>query len=152
LAAAAEPARRNVVLLIADDLGLDLGCYGNNKIKTPHLDALAKNGTRFTHGFATVSSCSPSRASLFTGHFTHTSGQYGLAHAAHHYATHSNIKSLPKLLNDAGYATAILGKNHVIPKEVYPWQQELPGQRNVADMAAKARKFFTDSGDRPFCL
>jgi N-sulfoglucosamine sulfohydrolase len=81
----AEPARKNVVLLIADDLGLDLGCYGNTTIRTPRLDALARNGVRFTHGFATVSSCSPSRAAIYTGLHTHTSGQYGLAHAEHHF-------------------------------------------------------------------
>ena len=104
---AAEPAPRNVLLLIADDLGNDLGCYGNDRIKTPNIDALATNGVRFTHGFAAVSSCSPSRASLYTGLHTHTSGQYGLAHAEHHFATFDNIISLPRLLNDAGWRTGI---------------------------------------------
>jgi hypothetical protein len=59
---AAEHTPRNVVLLIADDLGFQLGCYGNKTIRTPNIDALAKNGVRFTHAFAAVSSCSPSRA------------------------------------------------------------------------------------------
>ena len=66
------------------------------RIKTPNIDALAKNGVRFTHGFAAVSSCSPSRASLYTGLHTHTSGQYGLAHAEHNFATFDNVKSLPR--------------------------------------------------------
>src|SRR5262245_23133600 len=72
---------RNVLLIVADDLGLDLGCYGNKVIRTPNLDGLAKNGVRFANGYATVASCSPSRASLYTGLYTHQSGQYGLQHA-----------------------------------------------------------------------
>jgi len=54
--------RKNVVVIIADDLGNQLGCYGDKAAKTPNLDKLAASGTRFTHGFASVSSCSPSRA------------------------------------------------------------------------------------------
>ena len=72
---------KNVVLLVADDLGLQVGCYGDPVAKTPNIDALAKSGTRFTHAFASVASCSPSRATLLTGMPTHQCGQYGLAHA-----------------------------------------------------------------------
>src|SRR4051812_1049588 len=99
-AAPSEPAggRRNVILLIADDLGMQVGCYGDSKIRTPHIDALAARGTRFTEGFATVSSCSPSRAVILTGLYTHTNGQYGLAHAVHHAVTFENVKSLPARL------------------------------------------------------
>jgi N-sulfoglucosamine sulfohydrolase len=153
---AADPARKNVVLLIADDMGLDLACYGNDKIRMPNLDALAKNGVCFTHGFAVVSSCSPSRASLYTGLFPHTSGQYGLAHAEHNFHTRDNVQGLPRLLKDAGYRTGILGKVHVIPPSVYPFDatitEGLGGNRSVAVMARKARQFFEESGDRPFLL
>jgi N-sulfoglucosamine sulfohydrolase len=153
---AAETGRHNVLLLIADDLGLEVGCYGNKTIKTPNIDALAKNGSRFTDAFATVSSCSPSRASIYTGLFTHTSGQYGLAHASHHFRTHENVKSLPSLLKPAGYRTGILGKIHVEPRSVYPFDEEitqgLAGNRSVAVMAKKARQFVSDAGDKPFCL
>jgi N-sulfoglucosamine sulfohydrolase len=150
---AADAPKKNVVLLIADDMGLDLGCYGNTRIKTPNLDALAKNGVRFSNAFATVSSCSPSRASLYSGLFSHSNGQYGLAHADHNFHSKPTVKSLPRLLNDAGYRTAILGKNHVIPKEVYPWGQEIPvNGRSVFLVAEKARQFISEVGDRPFCL
>lgn len=155
-ARAAEPARKNLVLLIADDLGLDCGCYGNTRIKTPNIDALAATGTCFTHAFATVSSCSPSRAVLITGLHTHQSGQYGLAHAAHNQHTLASVKSLPRLLKDAGYRTGIIGKLHVQPQVVYPFDEEitagLEGNRNVAEMARRARQFFADSKDKPFCL
>ena len=60
---------------------MEVGCYGDKAAKTPNIDALATTGTRFTHGFASVSSCSPSRATLLTGLPTHQCGQYGLAHA-----------------------------------------------------------------------
>src|SRR5262245_56861702 len=106
-AARAEPPRRNIVLLIADDLGLSLGCYGDKVIQSPHVDALAASGTRCTHGFACVASCSPSRAAIFTGLHTHHSGQYGLAHATHNAHTFTQVQSLPKLLNAAGYRTGI---------------------------------------------
>src|SRR6188472_1455159 len=75
--------KKNVLLIIADDLGLQVGCYGDKSAKTPHIDALAANGTRFTHAFASVASCSPSRATILTGQPTHRCGQYGLAHATH---------------------------------------------------------------------
>jgi N-sulfoglucosamine sulfohydrolase len=151
---AAEPGRRNVVLLIADDLGLDLGCYGNAAIKTPNIDALAKRGMLFANGFATVSSCSPSRAALYTGLHTHTSGQYGLAHAEHNQHTRANVKSLPGYLKAAGYRTGILAKVHVQPRAVYPFDVEAPagGGRDVAEIARAARKFIEESGNRPFCL
>jgi N-sulfoglucosamine sulfohydrolase len=153
---AAEPARKNVVLLIADDLGFELGCYGNPVIKSPHIDALATNGTRFDNGFACVSSCSPSRASIFTGLHTHASGQYGLAHAEHNFHTFDTVKSLPRLLRDAGWYTGIIGKVHVLPESVYPWEvtatEGLEGNRNVAAMARRARQFLADAGDRPFFL
>ena len=77
----ATAAPRNVVLLVADDLGLQVGCYGDAAARTPNIDALAKSGTRFTHAFASVASCSPSRATILTGLPTHANGQYGLAHA-----------------------------------------------------------------------
>lgn len=151
---AAEPAQRNVLLLVADDLGLDTGCYGNTKIKTPNIDALSANGVRFSHAFATVSSCSPSRASLYTGLHTHTSGQYGLAHPPHNFQTNGNVKSLPLQLHEAGYRTGILGKLHVLPKAVYPFDLDVQTGigRNVLELARRAKEFFTEKSDKPFFL
>ena len=152
IAALAESPRKNVVLLIADDLGMDLGCYGNRVIRSPQIDALAATGTRFRHGFACVSSCSPSRASLYTGLHTHQSGQYGLAHSTHDFYTFRNVQSLPGLLRPAGYRSAIIGKLHVQPKEVYSWDVEIGGGRNVPVMAQQAKKFIEECGEKPFLL
>lgn len=152
LAVGDSPRPTGVVLLIADDLGLDLGCYGNAAIRTPHLDALAASGTRFTNAFASVASCSPSRATLYSGMPTHQSGQYGLAHATHNAHSFRTVQGLPKLLNAAGWRTGIIGKNHVQPKEVYPWEVEIGGGRNVVQMAQQAKKFITECGEKPFLL
>src|SRR5690349_2385907 len=111
-------APKNVVLLIADDLGLQAGCYGDTAAKTPNIDRLAASGTRFTHGFASVASCSPSRATLLTGMPTHMCGQYGLAHATHNAHTFRTVKGLPALLAPAGYRSGVVAKLHVQPKEV----------------------------------
>ena len=154
-AASQAPAARNVLLLVADDLGPDLGCYGNPDVRTPRLDALARQGVRFTHAFATVASCSPSRASLFTGQFIHTNGQYGLAHAVHNQHTFRQAPSLPRVLRNAGYRTGIIGKLHVQPKEAYPFEVEvtdgLGGNRDVSAIAGRAKAFF-GADARPFLL
>src|ERR671938_24415 len=115
--------RKNVLLIVADDLGMEVGCYGDKVAKTPNIDALAAAGTRFTHGFASVSSCSPSRASLLTGMPTHQSGQYGLAHAEHNFYSLRRVKGLPAILGPAGYKTGVIAKLHVQPKEVYPFDE-----------------------------
>lgn len=151
LAAAERP--RNVLLLIADDLGLEVGCYGDRAAKTPNIDALAAAGTRFTHGFACVASCSPSRATILTGLPTHQNGQYGLAHATHNAHTFRDVQSVPRVLKAAGYRTGVIAKLHVQPPEVYPWDAEVKHNgRNGAEIAVEARKFFKESGDRPFFL
>jgi N-sulfoglucosamine sulfohydrolase len=150
---AADPPRRNVVLLIADDLGFEVGCYGNKVAKTPNIDALAAAGTRFTNGFATASSCSPSRGTILTGLPTHQCGQYGLAHATHNSYSFRDVQSVPRLLRPAGYRTGVIAKLHVQPPEVYPWDVEVKHNgRNGAEIGVAAKKFMAESGDKPFFL
>lgn len=149
----ATAAPKNVVLLIADDLGLQVGCYGDAVAKTPNVDALAKSGTRFTHAFASVSSCSSSRATILTGLPTHACGQYGLAHATHNQHSFRNVRGLPALLAPAGYRSGVIAKLHVQPKEVYPFDVEVQNSgRNPVLIAAEVKKFIADSGDKPFFL
>lgn len=153
-AAFAQDRPRNVVVIIADDLGLDLGCYGNPAIRTPHLDGLAKRGVRFAKAYATVSSCSPSRATIYTGLFTHQNGQYGLQHPPHSQETNPWVVGLPRLLRAAGYFTGIIGKVHVGPTAVYGWDVEVAKGtgRNVAGHAQRAKEFIAEAGKRPFFL
>jgi N-sulfoglucosamine sulfohydrolase len=150
---AAGAEKKNVLLLVADDLGLMVGCYGDSVAKTPNIDALAKTGTRFSHAFASVASCSPSRATLLTGMPTHQCGQYGLAHATHNAHSFRNVKGLPALLAPAGYRSGVIAKLHVQPKEVYPFDVEVPGNgRNPVQIAEQAKKFLAETGDKPFFL
>lgn len=152
-AAAPSRPRRNILLLISDDQGLDLGCYGV-PIRTPRIDRLAREGTRFTHGFAAVSSCSPSRAVINTGLYTHQNGMYGLQHDVHHQSLLDGIETLPAMLRRAGYATALVGKKHVGPDRAFPYETELvperSGIRDVRELAIAASSFIRSSDDRPF--
>ena len=152
----AMAATRNVVLIIADDQGLDVGVYGNPVLRTPNLDRLAARGTLFTNAFATVSSCSPSRSVIYTGLYSHTNGMYGLAHDIHNQHLLPTVRTLPQLLKDAGYRTALVGKKHILPEDALPFDEELaperPGHRDVAFMAGEARKFIAARADQPFLL
>jgi N-sulfoglucosamine sulfohydrolase len=156
LAVAAVADARNVLLIIADDQGRDLAAYGNPVLRTPNLDGLAARGTLFTNAFATVSSCSPSRSVIYTGLYSHSNGMYGLAHDVHNQHLLPSVRTLPQLLSAAGYRTALVGKKHIVPDDALSFDEELapeqPGNRDVAFMAAEARKFIANSGDRPFLL
>lgn len=105
-AAASKP---NILLMVADDLGYrDLGCYGAEKIATPHLDSLARDGTRFTdaHSFSAI--CMPSRYAILTGRYSFRMGR------SMDYACNFDPGQvlLPMVLKSAGYRTAALGKWH----------------------------------------
>jgi N-sulfoglucosamine sulfohydrolase len=154
--APAKKSPRNVVLMVADDMGLDAGCYGNAVIKTPHLDALAAAGTRFTHAFCTTASCSPSRSVLLTGLQNHANGQYGLQHSVHNFGSYSTIRSLPVLLAEAGYRTCSIGKLHVQPAETYRFEkfanEGAQAGRSSVRMAENAEAFIRESDDRPFFI
>ncbi|WP_068545620.1 sulfatase [Thalassotalea crassostreae] len=156
-----EVSRPNIVMIVADDHGLDaIGAYGNKVIKTPNLDALAANGVRFNKAFATVSSCSSSRSVMLTGLQNHANGMYGLQHEKHHFSSLDTVKSLPVLLSNGGYKTARIGKYHLAPEHVYRFDTVLSkGAAN--DMASIARspvemanisKSFIKDTQQPFFL
>ncbi len=118
-ASAADPPRLNVVFILADDLGWgELGCYGQQKIPTPHIDRLASQGMRFTQHYTGAPVCAPARCVLMTGkHLGHaevrgnfrapqafpefTEGQYPLSEAA---------LTVAQVFQRAGYATGAMGK------------------------------------------
>ncbi len=114
LATVAWAARPNVVLIYVDDLGYgDLGCYGHAVIKTPNLDALAAQGTRFTQYYAPSALCSPSRAALLTGRTPYRTGIKSWIPDGSGIYLHKSEITLAALLKRAGYATALIGKWHL---------------------------------------
>ncbi len=146
--------RRNVLLYVVDDHGTDdAGCYGNTVIKTPGLDTLAREGTRFTHAFCTTASCSASRSVILTGLHNHATGQYGHEHGYNHFISFPDIKSLPVLLADAGYRTISVGKYHVAPEEVYHFQQYIHGNgHSPVQMTDDCKSFIAAEDQKPFFL
>lgn len=118
-APAADAARPNLVLFVADDLTTrDTGPYGSSHVRTPRLDALARESLRFTRAFAASPTCVPSRAALYTGlmpfrngaHPNHSQCRDGVQSLAHHFAA-------------AGYQVVQAGKKHFGPESVFPWER-----------------------------
>jgi arylsulfatase A-like enzyme len=119
LAAQAPAPRPNIIVMMADDMGFsDIGPYGS-EIPTPNLDALARNGLRFTQ-FYNTARCCPTRASLLTGLYPH---QAGIGHMMNDYnrpgyrgdLNRSSV-TIAEVLRSAGYRTAMTGKWHVTPQ------------------------------------
>ncbi|MHC4327628.1 MAG: sulfatase family protein [Planctomycetota bacterium] len=147
--------RLNVLFITADDLGLQLGCYGETLIQTPNLDKLAAGGVQFRTAYVAQASCSPSRSAMFTGLHTHSTGQYGLTNSG--FALHPELrdKTIPNLLKSPGYRTGIIGKLHVAPEQSFQFdfrQVNTVNTRQVRRVADKADMFLRETGDQPFFL
>ena len=110
----AEPAPRNFVVVLADDLGYgDLGCYGNEIVHTPHLDRFATEGLRFTDCYSAAANCSPSRAGLMTGRTPWRIGIHNWIPMMSPMHVRESEITVATLLRDAGYGTCHVGKWHL---------------------------------------
>ncbi|MGN6273909.1 MAG: arylsulfatase [Protaetiibacter sp.] len=113
------PHRPHVVVVVFDDLGYaDFGCYGSS-IRTPHVDALAERGIRYT-GFDVTPLCSPTRAALLTGRNPHTVGmgtivQFATGDPGYTGFVPADTAMLPAMLAPAGYSSGLFGKWHLSP-------------------------------------
>ena len=113
-ASAAETRPPNVVLILADDMGYaDLGCFGAEKIKTPNIDRMAAEGTKFTSFYVAQAVCSASRAALMTGCYANRVGMQGALNHTSREGIHPDELLLPEMCKKAGYATAAFGKWHL---------------------------------------
>lgn len=122
----AAPAAPNIVHIVADDLGWqDVGFNGCKDIKTPNLDALAKEGAKFTQ-FYVQPMCTPTRAALMTGRYPYRYGlQTAVIPSVSSYGLDTSEHLLPQCLKEAGYKTAIIGKWHLghADKKYWPKQR-----------------------------
>jgi arylsulfatase A-like enzyme len=100
----------NVLFVHWHDLGRYLGAYGHSDVASPRLDQLAAEGILFTRAHATAPLCSPSRGSLFTGRYPQTNGLVGLAH--HGWEYRQGVRTLPQILGESGWHTALFGMQH----------------------------------------
>ena len=134
---ATDPAPRpNIVYLHSHDTGRELSPYGA-PVRTPHLQALAEDGTVFRQAFSTAPTCSPSRAGLLTGQWPHQSGMLGLAHRGHRL-THPE-RHLATTLGHAGYTTVLAGLQHLTPEDEVAsmgYQQVIGTARDAETAAA----------------
>ncbi|MHA3774986.1 sulfatase-like hydrolase/transferase [Verrucomicrobiota bacterium sgz303538] len=180
LTSSAESSRPNIVLIFADDLGInDLGCYGRKDHVTPNLDRLASQGARFTTAYCAQPICSPSRASLLTGkspaRLHLTTFLPGRPDATSQKLLHPKIAmqlpleetTLAEALKPAGYSSACIGKWHLGGQGFGPASQGFDfvfagqaktqpsadeGGKGEYGLTAKALEFIDTNKERPFFL
>lgn len=128
------PSRPNIVLIVADDLGWgDLGCYGARRIETPGMDRLAREGLRFTSGYCTAATSTPSRYSLLTGCYPWSNPSARILPGNAALIIDREQVTLPKVMRAAGYATGSVGKWHLgLGDGSVDWNAAIyPGAREV---------------------
>lgn len=104
----------NIVVIMADDLGYgDLGCYGATRVKTPNIDRLASEGLRFTNGYCSASTCTPTRYSFLTGNYAFRKDGTGIAPPNSPAIIQPGTETIASVLQKAGYQTAVIGKWHL---------------------------------------
>ena len=153
----AEKSRPNIIIYLSDDHSRDdSGAYGNNVVRTPNLDALAKESLLFTRAFAASPTCSPSRSALMTGLFPMRNGAH-----PNHGQIKDGIKTWPKYFQEIGYRVVIAGKTDIRPRAAFPFEYvvakvdpKAPSLHEVLDAKA-VDQFLADharTNTKPLCL
>lgn len=148
-------AAPNILLIVSEDNGQELGCYGEPYVQTPVLDNLATEGVLFKNAYVAQAGCSQSRASFLTGLYPHQNGQIGLATWKFRMYD-ENTPNMVRTLKETGYRTGIIGKLHVNPESAFPFDFKAIsrsnfGRKDQALYASEAKRFMT-ADDAPFFL
>ena len=129
-----SPSPPNVILIYADDLGYgDVGAYGATEIKTPNIDMLAEGGIRFTNGYASSATCSPSRYALLTGEYPWRNKNAKILPGTAPLIIDVSQMTLPLMFGEMGYHTGIVGKWHLgLGDGLVDWNELIsPGPNEV---------------------
>ncbi|MDA0347356.1 MAG: sulfatase [Verrucomicrobia bacterium] len=145
----------NILLIVSEDNGQELGCYGEPYVQTPNLDQLASEGVLFKNAYVAQAGCSQSRASFLTGLYPHQNGQIGLATWKFRMYD-ENTPNIVRSLKAAGYRTGIIGKLHVNPEPAFPFDfKAIPSanfnRKDQDNYATEAKRFMT-ADEEPFFL
>lgn len=156
----------NVVLILMDDQGYDTSIDGMKGISTPNFDKFSKKGIRFTNSYASVPSCSPSRSSIATGMYPHANGHWRNtitpslsdgdeafgrnAKKVDKVGIHEYIKTLPEILQENGFFTAITQKFHMSPPWKFPFTERNPVHNNPEKYKEVIADFIKNAGEKPF--
>ncbi|MFD2160212.1 sulfatase [Rubritalea tangerina] len=152
--------RPNILFIVSEDNSEHIGCYGEKRVHTPALDALAKDGVRYTRAYVPYSVCSPSRAVFLTGLYTRQTGHIGLA--THKFSFYKDFQTMPSYFQQAGYYTGFLGKVHVNPEHLvtnFVDHKAIPQANfgktiSIKKYADEAKKVMQNAkkANKPFCL
>ncbi len=113
-ASSGEARKPNVIVIMADDMGFgDLSCYGAKDFETPNIDKLAGEGIRFTSGYCSASTCTPTRYSFLTGTYAFRKKGTGIAAPNSPSIIPADTPTIASMMQDAGYQTAVIGKWHL---------------------------------------
>ena len=153
LAGAQSLEKPNIVIIYADDLGYgDVSCYGANKISTPNIDRLAKQGLRFTNAHCTSATSTPSRYSLLTGEYAWRRKGTGVATGDATAIIQPGRTTLASVMKNAGYSTGVVGKWHLGlgPAEGADWNGEITC--GPLDLGFDYNFIIPATGDRVPCV
>lgn len=147
--------RPNILLIVSEDNGPEIGAYGAPYVSTPNLDALAAGGVLFQNAYVPQAGCSQSRAAFLTGLYPHQNGQIGLA-TWKFGLYRGDTPNIVRSLKEAGYRTGIIGKLHVNPPEAFPFDfAKIPSANFQRDDMGRYAAFaaeFMGQAEQPFFL